>query len=298
MLKAGVKNSGSAAMVVDSLTVHRAGSGLAADVANAYVYSGNDRLTTGRTINSTTHDASFSGLNLSLAAGETKTVSIVVDLAAGASPADQHSFALVALASGSTLASGLPLSGPTFTISNATAGSVSVSKSGTITNPKAGQLGAKVAEFQLNAGAAEDIDFAKIAIYQGGSVSRDKFSNLVLKQAGNTLATVVALNSKDLAVFVLATPMLIEKGNTKTFEVFADMAGSARSAETVKFYLDQTTDVLAVGRTYMSGVTVTDVTYDGSTACTSAAGDCSYSTVDAGQLTLTFNGPAVKDVAA
>ncbi|MBI4457398.1 hypothetical protein HY633_00350 [Candidatus Uhrbacteria bacterium] len=298
VLKVSVKNNGSTSMTVDSLTVHRSGNGVTADIANAYVYAGNDRLTTGRTFNSTTHDASFSGLNLALAAGEMKSVWVGVDFAAGALAANQHAFSLTDLKAGTTTASGIPLAGPTWTISNASAGSVTVNKSGTITNPKAGQLGAKVAEFQLQAGASEDIDFAKIALYHGGSVSRDKYSNFVLKQAGSTLATVSTLNGKDLAVFVLATPMLIEKGNTKTFEVFADLAGSARSAETVKFYVDQTTDVLAMGKTYNAGVSVTTnggSGYDGTT-CTSAAGKCSYSTVDAGQLTVTFNGPAAKDI--
>ncbi len=297
VLKLDVKNNGTSSMTVDSVTVHRSGSGLTADIANAYVYAGNNRLTTGRTFNSTTHDASFSGLNLALAAGEMKTLWVGVDFASGATAANQHSFSMTAMSAGSSTASGLPLAGPTFTISGATAGTVTISKSGTVTNPKAGQMAAKVGEFQLAAGSTEDIDFTKISVYHGGSVSRDKYSNFVLKQAGNTLASVSALNSKDLAVFVLATPMLIEKGNTKTFEIYADVAGSARSAETVKFWLDQTTDLLAVGRTYGYGVAVTSTTYDGG-SCTSSAGDCSYSSVDAGQLTITFNGPASKDVGA
>lgn len=297
VLKMDVRNNSSSSMTVDSLTAHRSGAGVTGDISAMYVYSGNDRLTTGRTFNSTTHDASFSGLNLTLAAGESKTLWLAVDFSATAGSANQHSFSVTALLSGSTGASGLPLSGPTFTISGATAGSVTIAKSGSVTNPKAGQMAAKVAEFQLTAGSVEDIDLSKIALYQGGSVSRDKFSNLSLKQAGTTLASTSALNSKDLAVFALATPMLIEKGNSKTFEVYADIAASARSAETVKFWLDQTTDLLAVGRTYGYGVAVTNTLYDGGT-CTSSAGDCSYSSVDAGQLTITFNGPAAKDIAS
>lgn len=300
VVKVDIRNNGSTSMTVDSLTVHRMGSGLTADIANGYVYSGNDRLTTGHTFNSSTNDASFSGLNLSLNGGETKTVWIAIDLSTSAVASDVHSFSITSINSGSTVAAGLPLSGPTFTISGATVGSVTVTKSGTITNPKSGQLAANVAEFQVQAGSSEDTTLNKIALYQSGSISNAKLSNFVLKQAGTTVATVSNLNAKGLAVFVLSTPMLIQKGNTKTFDVYADIDGSARSTDTIAFYLDQTTDVLAVGNTFGYGVTVTDngtSGYDG-TSCTSTSGKCSFSTVQAGQLTISFNGPAATNIAS
>lgn len=295
MLKVDVKNAGSSSMTVDSLTVHRSGAGASTDIAQVYVYAGNDRLTTGRSINSSTNDASFSGLNLSLAAGETKTLWIAGDInTATTMGGNQNRLELKALTSGTTSASGLPLMGPLFTMSSASVGSVTIAASGSITNPKAGQSNAKIGEFQLTAGSQEDITFSKIALFQGGAISRDKLTNFVLKQAGLTIATVSALNGKDLAAFVLANPMLLEKGSTKTFEVYADISGAARTTDTVRLFLDQASDLLAVGSTYGYGVQVTNTLYDGAT-CPS---DCSSSTVDAGQLTLTFNGPAAKDVAS
>ncbi len=302
VLKVDVHNGGSAAMTVDSATVHRSGSGIVGDIKNVYVYAGNDRLTTGRTFNSTTHDASFSGLNLALAAGETKSLWIAVDFSSTATASDVHSFSLTNLQSGSSMASGLPLSGSTFTLSGASAGSVTVLKSGTITKPKAGQMAAKVAEFQLQAGGSEDITLSRISLYQSGAIGRDKLTNFTLKQAGLTIATASALNGKDLAVFALSNPLLIEKGNSKTFQVYADISGAARTTDTIMFYVDQTTDVLALGATYGYGVSVdtgTTGTYDGA-GCVAvpAAGNCSAAGVDAGQLTINFNGPSSKDIAA
>lgn len=295
MLKVDVHNGGTSAMTVDSLTVHRSGAGLPSDIANVYVYAGNDRLTTGRSINSSTNEASFSGLNLTLGAGETKTLWLAADINnVSTMGGNQDRLELTALQSGTSMAAGLPLQGPMFTMSSAQVGGITIAASGSITNPKAGQMAAKVAEFQLTAGSQEDVTFSKIALFQGGAISRDKLSNFVLKQAGLTVATVSSLNSKDLAAFVLANPMLLEKGSTKTFEVYADVAGSARTTDTIQMYLDQASDLLAVGSTYGYGVQVTNTAYDGAT-CPS---DCSNSTVDAGQLTLTFNGPAAKDIAS
>jgi len=306
MLKVDVRNGGSAASTIDSLTIRRSGPGAAADLAAVYVYEGNNRLTTGRTVNATTNEATFSGLNLTLNAGETKTLMIVADIAA-AGTGDVNSLQLVALTSGATTASGLPLSGPSFTWSGVPVGNIAIDKSGTISNPKAGQLGAKLAEFKLTAGGAEDVMLNKVVLYYAGSVSRSNISNLMLKQNGTTVASVAGLNSKDQAVLVLATPFSMEKGNSRTFELYGDLSGTIRAGDTVLFYVDQKADILATGSTYGYGVMVSSAaadvpagSYDG-TGCTAgppAAGNCSASTVDAGQLTTTFNGPAAKDIAA
>ena len=304
MLKFDVKNGTGAALTVDSLTVHRTGVGSAADFANVYVYDGNSRLSTGRTVNTSSNDATFSGLGLSLAPGETRNLWIAGDIAAAAVAGNNNALQLTSLKSGGNSGTGTPLTGPTYTIAGASAGTVTITKSGAspLSNVKAGGLKQKIGEFQLLAGGAEDISFQKIALFRGGSVSKDNITNLVLTQAGLTVATAAGFNSNDRATFVLTSPMTIEKGSTKTFELWADIAAGARSgaAETILTYLDQRTDLLAVGATYGYGVTVDSGvvgTYDGTTvACALGAGNCSSTRIEGGQLTISFNGPASKNV--
>ncbi|PIZ74913.1 hypothetical protein COY06_03480, partial [Candidatus Peregrinibacteria bacterium CG_4_10_14_0_2_um_filter_41_8] len=105
---------------------------------------------------------------------------------------------------------------------------------------------------------------------------------------------------KDIAAFSLATPYAIAKGETKSFYVKADF-NTGRSADTVQVYVDQTTDVLAVGGTYGYGMTVDTNNSDGydgvTTACTSSAGTCSYTALEGGDVTVSSNGPASVDVA-
>lgn len=314
MVKVDVRNGGSSATVVDSITVTRIGPGSVNDFAGAYVYEGNNRLTTSRTLNSSTNAFSVGGLNLALAAGETKTLSIVADVnAQGASKAsvgDVNAFQVTSIASGSSVAAGLPVTGPNFTLAGAKVGNVTITKGSTISNPKAGSVGAKVAEFKLAASSDEDIVLNKVVLYYAGSVTRSNITNLTLKQNGTTLASAAGLNSKDQAIFVLSSPLAMDKGTSRTFEVSADLAGTARTgtAESIKFYVETKSDIAAIGRTYGYGVTVnissTDVpagSYDGSagpdTIADTADDFMSRSTLDGGQLVLTFNGPAAKNIA-
>ncbi len=302
-LKFDVKNGTAAALTVDSLTVHRTGVGASTDFANVYVYDGANRLTTGRTVNSSSNDASFGGLGLSLAAGETRSLWISADVAAGAVAGNTDALQLTDLKSGANSGTGMPLTGPTFNIAGATAGTVTVTKSGAspLSNVKAGGMQQKIAEFQLLAGAAEDISFKQIALFRGGAVNKDNVTNIKLTQAGTTVATAAGFDSHDRATLVLSSPLLLAKGNTKTFEVWGDIAAGARTGatETILTYLDQNTDLLATGATYGYGVTVdtgTIGTYNGAAGCALGAGNCSSTRIEGGQLTMSFNGPAAKNI--
>lgn len=305
LVKVDVRNGGSSAVTIDSLTVRRTGPGAAADFVAVYAYQDNARLTTGRTINTTTNEASFSGLNTTLAAGEAKSFSVVGDVAAVPGAGNVNAFSIVSLSAGTAIAAGLPLAGPNFTMSSAVAGNVTITRSGAapLSNVKLGGLNQKIAEFQVAVGAAEDVRVTKIALYQAGAVSKTSLSNLNLKQAGLTVASVAGYDAKDRATFVLASPMLLEKGTTRTFEVYADIAANARVGvtETLLSYVDQPADVLAIGQTYGVGVGVDTGavigTYNGAVCAFPAAGNCSQTRIEGGQLTMTFNGPAVHDVA-
>src|SRR5688572_3738688 len=63
-LKFNLRNDGSSAMTVDSVTLRRVGPGSTADISAVYLYEGSNRLTTGRSVNSSTNEVNFTGLNL------------------------------------------------------------------------------------------------------------------------------------------------------------------------------------------------------------------------------------------
>jgi len=302
MVKFVVTNNGSSAATVNQVTVKRTGAGATTDLSNVYLYQGASRLTSGRTINSSTNEAVFSGLNVTIPASSSVTLDVLADVYASASAGNVNQLSVTSVMLGSTQATGSAM-GNAMTTAGVSAGTVTITKSGSLTNPKVGEQNVKVAEFQLAAGTSEDITVKRVSLYQGGAITSSNLSNLVLKQAGNTVASVSALDSKDKANFEFN--FNLAKGDTRTFEVYANVAAGARtgSSETVKFYLEEKSDLYAMGSTYGFGVAVKNAStdtpagsYDG-TSCTSASGDCSYSYVEGGQLTITYNGPSSKDIA-
>jgi len=189
MLKFNLHNGGASSATIDSATVHRSGPGSSSDFSNVYLYEGAVRLTTGRSINTSTNDAVFTGLNLTLAAGQTRTLWVAADISLTASAADVNMLSLTHAMSGTTDAAGIPVLGNNFTISGATVGSLTIDSTGSISNPKLGEMNVKVAEFTIAAGSQEDITLKRLTLYQGGSLASSNLTNLQLKQAGLTLAT-------------------------------------------------------------------------------------------------------------
>jgi hypothetical protein len=269
---------------------------------NVYLYDGADRLTSGKSVNSTTNTAIFSNLDLDIDAGETKTLTL--KLTTGTSnaytAATEAAFEIAeaeAVDAGESEVSGdFPVQADKFGISATNGGSVTIEKNGTITNPKVGEDDVAIAKFKM-ASSVESAKVEQLGLIVTGTVSNDAVKNLELYVSGTDepLATVDALNASDIAVFTLETPYEIVKGETKSFTVKADF-DVGRSGDTVFVYVDETTDVVAIGGTYGYGMLVVTNTattgYDGTTTtCSATAGTCSYSTMEGGDVTVTSNGP-------
>jgi hypothetical protein len=106
-----------------------------------------------------------------------------------------------------------------------------------------------------------------------------------LFQNGTEIANGVLDNN--YLTFDFDSNVLIAKGSDKSFSITADIGG--RSADTIKLYLDNNADLRAVGQTYGFNVAVTRGAYDNGSA---DGTDASWTTVQGGQLTVAFNGPA------
>jgi len=83
------------AATLTGLTVKRTGVGAPADISKVYLYDGATRLSTGKTISTTTNEAIFTNLNVAVAAGTTKVLSILADI--GNEKSGQHASALLLL---------------------------------------------------------------------------------------------------------------------------------------------------------------------------------------------------------
>ncbi|MEE8131803.1 MAG: hypothetical protein V3T98_02040 [Candidatus Paceibacterota bacterium] len=285
-----VKFNVSGSGTLNSLTFKRMGIGATGDFGSSgfYLYEGDTRLTSGRSINSTTHEVSFN--NLSLEVSGTKTLSLVADIdtGSGATAGNIHYFTLIS-ATGDPTPSG-SLTGNPMTIGGQSVGTITADDGAAPTNPKVGQSNALLLNLKLTAGStAEDIEIIKISLTEGGTISNSNLTNFVLKRAGETLATASAIGAKDLITFVFDTPYLLEKGQERTFEIRGDIAGATRSNDTIILYIDSASDVSAIGKTYGYAVTPTISSIDTTT-------ETDTLTVQGGQLTITLNGPLAGDI--
>ena len=289
--------AGSEAALVTGVRIHRVGVGASADFANVYLYDGNGtRLTTGRTINSTSQLVEFNGLNITVGANSTVSLVFVGDVSTSLTAGSQHAFELqdaaaVILSGTGTVGGSFPVRGNTFTIGSTTASELDVLKGTTPPNPNVGSASAEVSNFKLVANT-NDIEIRRVTLLQAGDVSNSDLTDLKLWQGSTQVASAATLIG-DKIVLNFNPPFVIANGQTKSFSLTAKIAG--RSGRTIRTYVEYTTDVYAVDTRYGTGAQVDiDDTggFDGS-----AASKYVEVTTQGGVLTVAINGPATGNVA-
>lgn len=302
--------AGSSAATVKSLTVHRVGPGSDTAFANVYLYNGDARLTTGRSLSSESQTVEFSNINQEVAAGENMKICLVADLAVGVS-GGVHAFEIASAdavsSNSSNMTGSFPLRGADQLVTSAAVGSTKISKNGSLDEVTIGTEAARIAQFEIEAGSSEDQQLERIALYVRGRVSASNVTNLKLYVIGDTtvLATAASVGAKDLATLVLDKPFKIGRGQSKIFYVTADIVG-ARSGDDVKVYVDETTDVLVTGITYGYGTQMNIIGafagdgYDGAEGPDAIVGNAddnySYVKLKGSKFMIGFTGPVASDV--
>lgn len=290
-------------ITLTELAFAREGVGATSDISNVYLYDGDDRLTTGRTISSDTQLVTFSSLNLDVAAGDTMTLTVVVDFSSTASAANTHSFVMESAEAvthnGTSTEGTFPIEGEEYSLSGSDAGTVTISKYGSLSNSTVGETDAEVAKFKLEA-STEDTWLQTISLRVSGTISNSLLSNFVLWEGTTEIASTTSVSDRDLIVFSLETPLEIERGDNKVFTITADI-GAADANDMILIDLDENADIVSIGEVYGFGSQVVSTDYDKtsstSTTSCSAYTDASCILVEGGQITISFNGPASDDIA-
>lgn len=282
---------------VTGLRLHRVGVGSTSDFSNVYLYDANgNRLTTGRSVNSSTNNVEFNSLNLTVRAGQTMPVVVVADFSSPSTTGGQHAFELVDAASvvvsNGTVSGSYPVRGNVFTVGTASAAELEIQVGTDPADPNIGATEAEIANFKMTANT-NDIRVERVTLLQVGSVSNSDLSNFKLYQ-GSTLVASAASMVGDKIVLNFVPPYVISNGTTRVFSLKATVAG--RADRTVKTYVEYTTDVKATDTVYNAGASVCIAascggSYDGSSTYYSEV------TTIGGQLTTTFNGPTSGNIA-
>ncbi|MEK9155444.1 MAG: hypothetical protein AAB839_02230 [Patescibacteria group bacterium] len=262
--------------------------------SGVYLYEGEERLTDGKSFNSSTRKAVFGSLNLDFSADETRYFSIVVDLA-NTNVTTDFSVGFEGeddIESSGDVSGSFPISGNTMSIVNSSVGSVTITDTGSLSNPVLGENDAIISEFKLAVGSTEDVNFERITLKVNDAADHDDFQ---LWQGDDWLAEGEYIGEK-LVMFNLDTAFAIEKGADRTFTVTADIGGDA--ADEIEVYLDNSADLYVVGDDFGYGVTVTRTGFDGGVCTGSGSDECSSTTIQGGELTIAFDGPAAVDVSS
>lgn len=299
-------------VTVDSITVHQYGISSLSSAHQVYLYEGSTRLTSGTTFSSTDNEVTFT-YDVEIEDGDTRTLSVRMDMGEYTT-ASEVGLEIVSAskveAYGASVDGDFPLQAEKHDISSTDAGSVTFEKNGTVENSEVGEDDATIGKFKVTS-ATEAAGLEEIGVYVSGSVNTADIENFELYVVGDDaepIAEVAGVDDLDVARFVIdgewdsesdecenSDGYCIAKGGTKSFYVVADF-NTGRTDDTVKISIDQNTDVLARGGLYGFGMQVTRTTYDGD-SCTSTAGDCSYSVLEGGDVTISSNGPAADDIA-
>ncbi len=292
--KFNVTASNDGDVTLQSITVKRTGVGDTDELSKVYIYDGDTRLTTGKTINSSTNEATFTSLNYTIPAGTTKTLSIVADIAA--SSQGNHALGIASASAittdGAVVSGSFPIYGNTMSLSTVSVGKADVESSGSDYTRKVGEKDVEVASFTVYVDNTEDASFESITLYNSG---RDIFSNLKLYRGSDLVAE--ATKSGDYFVFTLDTPYSIDKGDSASFTVKGDISG--RDGDTGTLYVRYSTDVKLVGKTYgySLGIDNTEGSDDNSyIEEVDSTVSSNTTTVEAGQLTISTNGPTSGDI--
>ena len=256
-------NSG--AVTVTGLNFHKMGVISDSSIAGAYIVENGKVLYQYNSVNQGV--IGFSGLSLSIGAGQTRTVWLAIDPTSGLSAGNTVSFGMasasdiVAFDSNNTAvtpSAQFPLNGNVFTVtsvSNPSIASLTIASSSVGSTVYAGTQNVLVSQWTLT-GQNSPLNLTSLNFRVVGSANKTDVKNVKLMingtQVGSTLPSVSADGS---AYFDLsATPVKVNTGSSN-MQVVADIMGSP--SYTFQFELLNSYDVYAIDTQYNVPVTVT-----------------------------------------
>ena len=300
---------GSKDTVITSLKLNRTGVGSRNDFSGVYLRSNNIALTNERTVNSD-NVVEFGNLNFMVKAGQTTRLEVVANMASTASNNSQNAFSIASASmvmSNGTVGGNFPLTGNLMTMSSVGVASMKITSTVKASDPTLGAVGATLGTLKLENddvnGTDHRVQVVSMALEQAGTIDANAVTNLGLYEGSTKVASMQALDGDDY-ILVFNPNYILNDGNSKTLDLKGDIV-SGKAGDTIVFALNDNSDVVAldvdadVGAFVRDGEGTADTfgssTYyiDGTTNGTVA----DPLTLKAGDVTLSFNGPATKDIA-
>jgi len=271
--------NGSAPAQISSITVKRSGLGTYNDFAKIGIFEGETQHGVYKTLSSATDTATFNfSTPISLAANETKYLSIRASLGGNESAANHsNKLGITAISSDATV-SGLPvygneMTGVSLNIADVTVTYMSVDDS----TPNVGQDGVELADLKFaSTDNDEDVELISFILEQKGTLKDSEVSNVGVYYQDTKLGDCSVANDKYTCI--LDTPLEIAKNKSKRVRVIGDIEGGD-AGDTCKLAFDSKYDINVLGKSYgyRADITISDST------------DPAELTLQAGDVTVNFN---------
>lgn len=279
------------AVTVQNMTFTRTGTGATTDFTGGYLYAGDVRLSTLRSVSSSDNTISFNSLNLAIPAGTTKTVTLKMN--AAASKTGNHAFKLATagaiVTNGAVVSGTFPITGNTLSYSSVNAGTITITGADTASTVKVGATNVVIGEFDLaNNSSTEDVNIYSIRLKQEGTAAFDAVKNISLDLDGTVKLSGLVMSSDKFVDFKLDTPYLLKKSTTITATVRGDIVTDI--TKTVSLYLNNVADVDARGTAYGTNYSA------GITAGSLGSGTGNTVTIQGSDIDVSLDGPAASDI--
>lgn len=277
---------------VNSITFTRKGTGAASDFAGGYLYLGNERLTTQRSVNTSDNTMTFTALNLKVPAGMTKQLVLKMDAKTTADVSGNHYFEITKAAdistNGSSVSGSFPMSGNTMTYSTVNAATVTVTGANNAPTYKIGESNVVISEFTIANNDKEVVTIKRIRLKQNQTAGDNAVTSFNLDLDGTVVAKDVKMVDKYVD-FVLDKPLELAKSKTITATVRGNVVDDI--GKFVELYLKNETDLEVAGSAYGD--------FYGSRIVTTAfniSGNADYVTISGSEINVSFDGPVAADV--
>jgi hypothetical protein len=278
---------------VSSVTVERSGLGNETDFDKVYLYDEDMvKIGSGKSLSSSDEEAEFTNVGIDVEDGESTTVYVVVDIDTGITETGTHAFSVVDVDAGDSDVTLDGATGDSFETSLITIGAADVESDSDSHTAKVGEDSVEVADFNVHVDSTEDGTFTAVALYLDGD--SEIISNPVLERGATEVGSCEVSGEY---VVCSGIDYEIENGESASFTLYADLDGEA--GDSVDIYIEDKTDVAIMGDSFGYNLTLDETEGDDGNSMieeldTTPGTDTV--TLEAGQLTLAYNGPAAGDI--
>ncbi len=265
---------------VASVKIGRTGLGAKGDFTSVTLYDGATKLGTSKTSWDSNSQTMVYNIptGLKVIEGVNKELTVVAKLDTAGT---YNSLGILAI-NGTDIT---PVYGNQMTGVSVSVGGVTISNMGTAATKKIGVTNVTLAEFKLTVSSTEDGTFKRIQLKNKAATlnaSDDDVANLYLYKGATMLAGPVSMVS-DKVSFVLDADKYVDiaKSKNEVFKVVGDIVNG--DTHTLELVLENTTDLLMIGKTYGTSLSVHNDSYN-------AATEGAIITIDGAELNVAYTG--------